>query len=52
MPAPVVEPRPSPLREVRFGAPDDAHEASYFAASARICSFCCAGSIPRSANVR
>src|ERR1044071_8668212 len=37
MPAPVVDPSP-PLRESRFGAPDDAQEASYLAASARISS--------------
>ncbi len=35
----LVEPMP-PLRESRFSAPDDAQEASYFAASARISSFC------------
>jgi hypothetical protein len=34
-----VEPRP-PLRAVRFGAPDEAQDASYFAALARISSFC------------
>src|ERR1700727_1047244 len=34
-----VEPMP-PLRAVRFGAPEEAHDASYFAASARISSFC------------
>ena len=35
----LVEPSP-PLRESRFSAPDEAHEASYLAASARISSFC------------
>ena len=39
MPQPVVEPMPPP-REFRFSAPDDEQEASYFAASARISSFC------------
>ncbi len=38
MPAPVVEPRPFWSRESRFGAPDDAQDASYLAASARISS--------------
>jgi hypothetical protein len=38
MPAPVVEPRPSTPAE-RFGEPDDAQDASYFAASARMRSF-------------
>src|SRR4051812_4262758 len=38
MPAPVVEPRPS-LPAARFGAPEEAQEASYFAASARMRSF-------------
>src|SRR5829696_9669397 len=38
MPAPVVEPRPS-MPALRFGAPEDAQEASYFAASARMRSF-------------
>ncbi len=39
MPAPVIEPTPfvSP-REVRFVDPLDAHDASYFAASARMAS--------------
>jgi hypothetical protein len=35
---PVVEPRPRPPRESRLGAPEDAQDASYFAASARIAS--------------
>ncbi len=35
MPLPVVEPMP-PGFAVRFSAPDDAQEASYFAASARM----------------
>src|SRR5215203_2609771 len=39
MPAPVVEPIP-PSRAVRLAPPDDAQEASYLAASARISSFC------------
>src|SRR5689334_4080945 len=38
MPQPLVDPMP-PLRESRLTAPDEAHEASYFAASARISSF-------------
>src|SRR3954465_4854639 len=38
MPAPVVEPRPSGPA-LRLGAPDDAQEASYLAASARMRSF-------------
>src|SRR5579875_641837 len=33
-----VEPTPLPPRELRLTEPDDAHEASYFAASARISS--------------
>jgi len=37
MPAPVVDPRPF-LAAMRLLAPDDAHDASYFAASARILS--------------
>src|SRR4051794_31378009 len=39
MPAPVVEPIP-PSRELRLAPPDEAQEASYLAASARISSFC------------
>ena len=39
MPMPSVEPIPWPSRELRFDVPDDAHEASYFAASARMESF-------------
>src|SRR5262245_8550914 len=39
MPAPVVEPMP-PLRASRRAPPDEAQEASYLAASARISSFC------------
>ena len=39
MPEPVVEPRPLPSREFRPPAPEDAQDASYFAASARIASF-------------
>ena len=35
----LVEPSP-PFCESRFSAPDDAQEASYFAASASISSFC------------
>src|SRR4051794_33296336 len=35
MPAPVVEPSPFEPAD-RFGAPDDAQDASYFAASARM----------------
>jgi hypothetical protein len=38
-----IDQRPSIVaasRAVRFGAPDEAQDASYFAASARICSFC------------
>ena len=46
MPQPVVEPMP-PSRELRFSAPDDEQEASYFAASARISSFCWVVSIAR-----
>ena len=38
MPIPSLWPIPSPL-PARL-APEDAHEASYFAASARISSFC------------
>src|ERR1700761_547967 len=38
MPDPVVEPSPLPSRELRPLAPDDAQDASYFAASARIAS--------------
>ena len=38
MPAPVVEPSPL-FPAARFGAPEEAQEASYFAASARIRSF-------------
>ena len=39
IPAPVVEPIPLPSREPRRSPPDDAQEASYFAASARIDNF-------------
>jgi len=35
MPEPVVEPRPAAAVDRRFGAPLLAHDASYFAASAR-----------------
>src|ERR1700722_7192232 len=38
MPEPVVDPSPLPSREFRPLAPEDAQEASYFAASARIAS--------------
>ena len=38
MPVPVVEPSPS-LPAARFGAPEEAQEASYLAASARMRSF-------------
>src|SRR5262249_21121912 len=38
-PARVVEPIP-PWRELRLAPPDDARDASYLAASARISSFC------------
>lgn len=38
MPAPVVEPIPLPFFESRFGAPEEAQDASYLAASARISS--------------
>src|SRR5262245_32002879 len=38
MPAPVVEPMP-PSRALRLAPPEDAQEASYLAASARISSF-------------
>ena len=38
MPVPLVEPRPV-LPPERFGAPDEAQEASYLAASARMRSF-------------
>jgi hypothetical protein len=39
MPIPSVEPTPFPPNEFFFAVPDDAQEASYFAASARISSF-------------
>ena len=39
MPMPSVEPIPLPSRLLRFDVPDDAQEASYLAASARIASF-------------
>lgn len=39
MPAPVVDPMPPVPSELRFVDPEDAHEASYFAASERIASF-------------
>ena len=40
MPMPSVEPMPDSLpRDDRFSVPEDAQEASYFAASARISSF-------------
>ena len=41
MPAPPVEPTPALPRESFRAAPLLAHEASYFAASARISSLCC-----------
>ena len=41
MPVPVVEPRP-PASALRFGAPEEAQEASYLAASARMRSWCMA----------
>ena len=44
MPLPVVDPIPALLREFRLGAPEDAQDASYFAASARIASFSITGS--------
>ena len=40
MPMPSVEPMPPDFSELRFGAPEEAQEASYFAASERIASFC------------
>jgi len=39
MPEPSVDPTPLPLKELRCPAPLDAHEASYFAASAKIPNF-------------
>ena len=39
MPDPSVDPIPLPPSDVRLEVPDDAHDASYFAASARIASF-------------
>ena len=39
MPVPVVEPIPPEVRELRLFVPLLAHEASYFAASARMESF-------------
>jgi hypothetical protein len=39
MPMPSVDPMPPDLLLERFDVPDDAQEASYFAASARIASF-------------
>ena len=39
MPEPVVDLSPLPSREFRPLAPEDAQEASYFAASARIANF-------------
>src|SRR5690606_30720720 len=39
MPLPSVEPMPLDLSELRPAAPEDAHDASYFAASARMLSF-------------
>jgi hypothetical protein len=42
MPMPgAVEPRPLPSLESRFSVPEEAQEASYFAASARISSLRC-----------
>src|SRR4051812_28584613 len=41
----LVDPMPPSSRALRFGAPEEAHEASYFAASARISSLVCTGSI-------
>ncbi len=38
MPLPVLDPMPPLLREFRFSPPEDAQDASYFAASARISS--------------
>src|SRR5580698_6696444 len=38
MPDPSVEPTPLPFSELRFGAPADAQEASYLAASDRMAS--------------
>src|SRR5690606_6802258 len=40
MPIPSVEPIPLPPRLLRLAVPDEAQEASYLAASARISSFC------------
>src|SRR5687767_12686288 len=40
MPMPSVEPMPLPPRLSRFELPDEAQEASYLAASARMASFC------------
>ncbi len=39
MPFPVLEPMPGLLREFRLVPPEDAQDASYLAASARIASF-------------
>ena len=39
MPIPSVEPMPPDFREFRLFEPDEAQEASYFAASARMASF-------------
>jgi hypothetical protein len=39
MPIPSVDPTPLPPRLSRLDVPDDAQDASYFAASARIASF-------------
>jgi hypothetical protein len=44
MPLPVLDPTPVPLRELRFVPPDEAQDASYLAASARMASFCIVGS--------
>lgn len=39
MPIPTVEPRPPVLRESRFGAPEEAQDTSYLAASAKMANF-------------
>ncbi len=45
MPFPVLEPTPGLPRELRFVPPDEAQEASYLAASARMASFSMVGRV-------
>src|SRR5918994_1104307 len=49
---PVVEPRPRPRKESRLGAPEEAQDASYFAASARIASLAGIDGIGAPSSVR